>query len=194
MNITESTTPEAFVCPWWLIHSFDNPLRRLVQDPVRILQDLVHTGDCCLDVGCGYGYFTIPLAQMVGPSGSVVAVDVQSKMLEGMKRRAKKKEVLSRIRARQADASGLHVEGVFDFALAFWMLHEVPDQESLLGEIYGVLKSGGQLLLVEPQIHVDSRGFLRTVGLAEKVGFARALEPRIFFSRTLLMSKPPAGA
>lgn len=104
-----------------------------------------------------------------------------------------KEEVLSRIRIRQADASGLHVEDVVDFALAFWMLHEVPDQQALLGEIFGVLRSGGQLLLVEPKVHVDSPGFLRTAGLAEKVGFARVLEPRIFFSRSLLMSKPLAG-
>ena len=193
MKIKESTAPETFVCPWWLIHSFDNPLRRLAQNPERILQNLIHPGDCCLDVGCGYGYFTIPLAKMVGPSGTVVAVDVQSEMLEGMRRRAKREVVLSRIRARQADASGLHVEGMFDFALAFWMLHEVPDQGALLGEIYGALKPGGQLLLAEPKVHVDSLAFLRTVRLAEQVGFARVLEQRIFFSRSLLMSKVVTG-
>ncbi len=48
------------VCPWWLCRSFDNPLRRLFQDPERILRPHVKPGFTVIDVGPGMGYFTIP--------------------------------------------------------------------------------------------------------------------------------------
>ena len=82
-------SPKSHVCPWWLIRTFDNFVRRFLQKPERILQDIVRPGDACLDVGCGIGYFTIPMAGMVGPSGSVTAVDLQPEMLAGVRRRAK---------------------------------------------------------------------------------------------------------
>ena len=183
-----------FVCPWWLIRTFDNPLRFVLQKPERILRELVHPGDRCLDVGCGYGYFTIPMARLVGPTGSVVAVDLQPEMLKGVRRRAERENLSSRIVVHQADASGLHLDGAFDCALAFWMMHEVQDQKSMLVEICVALKLGARFLLSEPRLHVNQRSFDRTVGLAEGVGFDRLSQPRIFFSRSLLMSKEEAPA
>jgi ubiquinone/menaquinone biosynthesis C-methylase UbiE len=44
--------------------------------------------------GPGMGFFTIPLARLVGPSGRVIAVDLQPKMIESLKRRASKAGVL----------------------------------------------------------------------------------------------------
>jgi len=175
------------VCPWWLIHTFDNPLRRLVQKPERILRDIVRPGDACLDLGCGIGYFTIPLAGLVGPSGSVTAVDLQPEMLVGLRRRAEKAGLLSRIRPHQADASGLPFEAAFDFALAFWMAHEVPDQGSLFHQIRTALKPGGRFLLVEPKFHVRQAAFEKTVGLAEKTGFTKVKPLDISFSRAVLL-------
>jgi ubiquinone/menaquinone biosynthesis C-methylase UbiE len=175
------------VCPWWLIHTFDNPLRRLVQKPERILQDIVHPGDVCLDLGCGIGYFTIPMAGIVGPSGTVTAADLQPEMLAGVKRRAEKSGLSSRIRLHQADASGLHFEAASDFALAFWMVHEVPDQGSLLQQIRAALKPGGRFLLVEPKVHVRPAAFVRTVSLAEKTGLTKVKPLNVFFSRAVLM-------
>ncbi len=55
------------VCPWWLCPTFDNPLRRLIHNPDRILAGLVRPGEIALDLGCGMGYFSIPLARLVGP-------------------------------------------------------------------------------------------------------------------------------
>jgi len=180
---------DTFVCPWWLIRSFDNPLRRLVQPPEPILRDLVRAGDRCLDVGCGIGYFTIPMARLVGSAGTVVAVDLQTEMLEGVKRRATKQGLESRIVTRQATVSGLGVRGPFDFVLAFWMLHEVPDQQAMLMELHGLLKVQGRLLIAEPKMHVGAVSFNRTVEVAERIGFDRISEPKIFFSRSVVMEK-----
>ena len=64
-------------CPWWFLFTFDNPFRRLFQDPVIILGPYLKPGDAAVDIGCGMGYFTLPLARLVGSSGYVIAVDLQ---------------------------------------------------------------------------------------------------------------------
>lgn len=177
------------VCPWWLIRGFDNPFRRILQNPERILQEILQPGDNCLDLGCGIGFFAIPMARLVGPSGRVTAVDLQPEMLAGVKRRAEKAGVMSRVRLHLVDSAGLHLEDLFDFVLAFWMMHEVPDQKRMIKEIRGVLRGGGLFLLVEPKWHVKEAVFRRTVGIAKKAGFAQVREPRIFFSHAILMIK-----
>ncbi len=81
----DKLTGQKFVCPWWLCFTFDNPLRKLLHDPEAILRPYVHEGDRVIDIGPGMGYFTIPLAQLVGAQGRVTAIDIQSKCLPYMK-------------------------------------------------------------------------------------------------------------
>jgi len=45
-------------------------------------------GDRVVDIGCGMGYFTIPMAKLVQKKGKVIAVDMQFKMLSGLWKRA----------------------------------------------------------------------------------------------------------
>jgi len=82
-----------------------------------------------VEPGPGMGFFTLELARLVGPSGRVIAVDVQPKMLAELRRRAAKAGVLDRIEARQGpgDRMGLNdLNGQADFALAFAVVHELP--------------------------------------------------------------------
>lgn len=180
---------ESHTCPWWFIGSFDNPLRRLVQQPERILDGLVREGQTVLDVGPGMGFFTIPLARMVGESGMVVAADLQPQMLAGLRRRAERAGVLSRVKTHLAQPERIGATGSFDFALAFWMLHEVRDTGAFLGEIYGLLKPGAKLLLVEPVIHVSEGRFGEEVQIATQQGFTASQGPLVRFSRSVLLSK-----
>ncbi|MHB8055658.1 MAG: hypothetical protein ACYDH3_10480 [Candidatus Aminicenantales bacterium] len=57
------------ICPWWLCFTFDNPLRRLILKPEKILRPYLREGDRAIDVGSGMGTFTIPLAKLVGSRG-----------------------------------------------------------------------------------------------------------------------------
>ena len=84
-------------CPWWFIHSFDNPFRELIHDPEKILAPYVGGGDTVLDVGCGMGYFSMGLAKLVGNDGKVICADVQEKMLSGLVKRAKMNHLDSKI-------------------------------------------------------------------------------------------------
>ena len=187
MSPSACRSSHTHVCPWWFIRAFDNPLRRLVQKPEAILQGLVKVGNTCLDVGCGFGYFTIPMARMVGDSGSVIAADVQAEMLAGVRRRAEKADVMSRIRLVRVEGPALQLDDAIDFALAFWMMHEVPDREAMLGSIRRVLGPSGRFLLVEPKWHVREAAFRREVATAESVGFVSVSEPRISLSHAVLM-------
>jgi len=178
------------VCPWWLVWTFDNPLRRMIHDPELLLGELVPPGGTAVDVGCGIGYFTVPLAGLVGPAGRVVAVDLQEEMLAGVLRRAERAGVAGRIQLRRCTPERLGIEGPADLVLAFWMVHEVPDRTRFLGEVAALLRPGGRLLLAEPVLHVAAGEVEATVALAQAAGLLLESRPRIAFSRSALLRRP----
>ncbi|MDA8126147.1 MAG: methyltransferase domain-containing protein [Deltaproteobacteria bacterium] len=182
------------VCPWWLCRSFDNPLRRLIHDPERMLSPFIRPGLTVVDIGCGMGYFTIGLARLVGPEGRVIAVDLQPQMLAALGRRADQAGLADRIVPRLARPDSLEVAARADFALAFWMAHEVPDKRRFFGEIFRFLKLGGSLLLCEPKFHVTGKAFAETAALCREAGFLPETEPSIALSRASLMRKDSAAA
>ena len=88
------------VCPAWLGYFLASPLRRIIHPPQTILAPYVKEGMTVLDIGCGMGFFSIPLARMVGARGKVICVDMQEKMLKGLEKRAQRASVSTRIEAR----------------------------------------------------------------------------------------------
>jgi ubiquinone/menaquinone biosynthesis C-methylase UbiE len=176
------------VCPWWLCFTFDNLIRKLFHNPEKILAPYVHEGDTVLDVGPGMGYFSISLARMVGDKGKVIAADVQAQMLAGLRKRAEKQGLEGRIVPHLCMADSIGIREPIDFVLAFWMVHEVPDQNKLFLELKLILKPEGKLLLAEPTIHVTRPMFEETLKRAEGAGFTVTEAPKIFMSRTALLS------
>ncbi len=174
------------VCPWWLSWTFDNPLRRFLHPPDRIARMVASPGRTVMDVGCGMGYFSIPLAREVGEHGRVIALDVQERMLEGLRARAERSGVEGVVRPRLSTGRRFATRGSADGALAFWMLHEVPDRTGLLRQLRAAIATGGRLLVVEPVIHVSRREFEQTVSAARGAGFRVVARPRIFMSRAVL--------
>ena len=65
------------VCPAWLDHLLACPLRRLIHDPEAILRPYLAPCMTVLEIGPGMGFFTVPMASMIGPSGRIVCVDVE---------------------------------------------------------------------------------------------------------------------
>lgn len=177
------------VCPWWGGYFIDNPLRRLLHDPKKIVGPYVKPGMTVMDIGCGMGFCSISMAKMVGDNGRVIAVDFQQKMLDVLRRRAEKAGVADRITTHKCEQDRLGIEAHADFALAFMMVHEVPDQPRLLAEIYACLKPGGKLLVAEPKIHVPGPAFKQTVATAEELGFRVAEEPPVRWCRAVVLQK-----
>ena len=75
-----------------------------------------------------------------------------------------------------------------DFILAFWMVHEVPNQRTLLTEIRNLLKPDGLFLLSEPIIHVPKKLFLRTLQIADELGFVIRENPKIRLSHSAILT------
>ena len=135
------------VCPWQLAPIIDNRLRPLVHNPEKIFAPYVTRGMTVLDVGCGAGFASLGLARLVGEEGLVIAADLQSKMLRMVKERAIKAGLSERIRIHLCSPERIGVREELDFAVAFFMMHEVPDVRAFLEEIYVLLKTGVGFLL-----------------------------------------------
>ena len=180
------------VCPWWLGYFLASPIRRLMQDPEKILSAYVKPQMWVLEIGPGMGFFTLPLAKLVGERGQIVCVDLQSKMIEGLLKRANKARLSGRITARTCTSSSLQIDdlsGKFDFALAFAVVHKVPDTKTLFSEIHASLKKGGRLLVSEPTGHVTEEGFHTTLSIAQSMGFSVSDSPTILRSLSSLLVK-----
>jgi ubiquinone/menaquinone biosynthesis C-methylase UbiE len=151
-----------------------NPFRKLLENPEKLLRQLVWEGMTILEPGCGMGYFTLPLARMVGPQGKVVAAEIQDKMLSVLARRALKAGLLERIELRKIKKNELGVEDLsnqVDLAIAIHMVHEVPDQSVFFKAVWDTLKTGGKLYVLEPRGHISQHEFEKTIGTATGVGF-----------------------
>ena len=85
-------------------------------------------------------YFSIAMAKMVGEFGKVIAVDVQEEMLQILRKKAAQQGLESRIVTHKSDPDRIGISEKVDFALAFYMVHEVPNAEAFLMEIVSLLK------------------------------------------------------
>lgn len=179
------------ICPWWIGYLLASPVRRWFgQDPVKILSPYVREGMTVLEPGPGMGFFTIPLARLVGASGKVIAIDVQPKMIDELKRRAAKVNLFERIDARVAPAETMglsDLEGRVDFTLAFAMVHEFPDATHFFSEVARASKSQARMLLAEPRGHVDRSQFAAELFAAAAAGFSTADRPKIARSVSALL-------
>jgi ubiquinone/menaquinone biosynthesis C-methylase UbiE len=134
----------------------------------------------------------LPLARLVGTEGKVLAVDSQAGMIKRLSRKAKRTGLLGRLEPRLCTSDSLELddyEAQVDFALAFAVVHEVPDASNLFREILCVLKPAGRLLLAEPRGHVSEADFEATITAAETAGFNSLSHPGIRRSRTVLLEK-----
>lgn len=175
------------VCPVERAGGLDNRFRAFLQNPRRILLPYVREGMSVLDAGCGPGFFTVEMARLVGPSGRVYACDLQEGMLARVRGKVEGTGLASRIVLHKCSSSRIGLSERVDFALAFYMLHELPDQRAFFLEVLSLLRPDGRLLVVEPPFHVSKASFAASIGLALDVGFSSHECPGVAFSRTALL-------
>jgi ubiquinone/menaquinone biosynthesis C-methylase UbiE len=177
------------VCPVERAGGLDSKIRRWVQDPQKILGPYIKEGMTVLDLGCGPGFFSMDLAQMVGRSGRVIASDLQDGMLDKLRDKIHGTELADRIIFHKCEEYKIGVSTPVDFVLAFYMVHEVPDQELFFTELGAILKLSGQILIAEPLFHVSKKAFAETIRKAREAGFIPVKEPKIFLSKAVIMKK-----
>ena len=174
------------VCPWWMAYTFDNPFRHLFHKPERLLSPYVQEGMTVMDIGCGMGFFSIGMAMLVGDGGRVVSVDIQQKMLDVLKKRARKAGLLNRIYLVKCEPGAVNVDMKADFILCFWMVHEVPDNAAFFRQLHRHINPNGNLLIAEPKNHVSDADFEETLRLVQKSGFKLLDHPKISMSKAAI--------
>jgi len=169
-----------------------SPLRRLLHNPERILSALVTPGMTVLEVGPAMGFFTLPLAIMVGPTGRIVCVDVQARMLRALMKRARAAQLADRILPRVCEPTALGLDdfsGRIDFAVAFAVVHEMPDPPRFFADLARLLRPGARCLVAEPKGHVPAPAFEATLAAAKGAGLGLGGRPMIRRCRTAVLQK-----
>ncbi|MEN6292082.1 MAG: class I SAM-dependent methyltransferase [Methanobacterium sp.] len=187
-NIANKSTD---VCPYQRAWALDNWARRLLQNPYKIVGKYIKEGQVVMDLGCGPGFFSLAMANLVGEKGKVISVDIQDEMLQLVKRKSERQGLSSRVVLHKAQPEKLGISEIVDFALAFYMVHEVPDKRNFLSEVASHLKPDGRFLIVEPKFHVSESNFESTLELARSVGLEQVSKPKFSFDRAVLLKLAP---
>ena len=107
-------------------------------------------GDKVLDLGCGIGGATFPIADDTGPTGLVVGIDISSAMIEVANRRARNRPEFE---FRIADAGAIpYPDGFFDAARTERLFLYLPNRLAVIGEMKRVVKTGGRVCLIDTDI------------------------------------------
>jgi ubiquinone/menaquinone biosynthesis C-methylase UbiE len=180
------------VCPVWVGYLLSNPIRKLFHDPDKILGPYIKEGMTVLDVGCAMGFFSLPVANMVGSNGKVVCVDIQKEMIQKLEKRALKAGLINRIETRLCNEKSLNIDelkGKVDFAFAIAVVHETSDASAFFSQIYQSLKPGHKFLVIEPGFHVSAESFEKTISIAQANGFIISNKLKNKNSRIVVLQK-----
>ena len=110
-------------------------------------------GDDVLDLGCGTGKQSIPLAEFVGPSGTMTSVDLSPEALATVKARGESVGVDAWLRLIQSDLDDVPTilsGAAFDRALASYSLYYAQNRQALLEFLFGAVRPGGSLFFCGP--------------------------------------------
>lgn len=185
---TENEEISSKTCPVEYAGGLDNRIRRFLQNPRKLLGPFISEGMTVLDLGCGPGFFSIEIAKMLNDSGKVIAADLQKGMLDIVVRKIKGTELEQRIEIHKCESTKIGVTEKVDFVLLFYVIHEMTNQDKLLEELKSILKPGGKIYIIEPKFHVSKRSFEEMTDSIKKLGFEIIGSPKVFFSRTVLLS------
>lgn len=164
---------EQHVCPVWVGRLLASPVRKIFQNPNKILSNYVKPGMKVLEVGPALGFFSIPMAKKVGKEGKIYCVDIQKEMLNKLEQRAIKAEVYQQVETRLSNSESFGINDLndkIDFAFLFAVVHEIPDKRMLFTQVCKSLKPGAKVYFAEPKGHVSTEQFDDSCNIARQSG------------------------
>ncbi|MDD5362079.1 MAG: methyltransferase domain-containing protein [Ignavibacteria bacterium] len=175
------------VCPVELAGSLDSKFRKIFQNPKKILKPFIKEGMTVFELGSGPGFFTKSISELAGPTGKVIAADLQEGMLEIVKAKTEHSELKDRIQTHLCKSDTIDFFERVDFVFAFYVVHEIPDKERLFAELKLILKPGGRMLIIEPPFHVPKHDFRKMLDILVGKGFRVIDSPKFFPNRVVYL-------
>jgi len=128
----------------------ERPNREDVQMSPEIMKSLVfRPGERVADIGAGTGYFTFPIAEAVGPTGVVWALDIAPEMIEALESRTKARKVAN-LKVRKVPSDDPQIEpGSLDTILMIEAIHYVKNRTTYARKLLPGLAPGGRLVIID---------------------------------------------
>ena len=177
------------ICPVERAGMLESSLRKWMTKPTEIVKTYITQGMTVLDFGCGPGVFTLEIAKQLNGNGKIIAADIQQGMLDILKDKIKGKEIEQHIELHKCTEQRLGIKEQVDFILAFYVIHEVPDQKALFEELATIIKPDGKMLIVEPKFHVTGKEFDEMLLLLTQLNWVVQQKKHNFFSHIATLKR-----
>jgi len=180
-------------CPAWLswMVEMDNPFTKVNRAESIIRHLDISPNMDILDIGCGPGRLTIPIAKLL-TDGKIVAMDMQQSMLDKVRKKADRLNLknISYLNAKLEEGNNQLADNQFDRILLVTVLGEIPDHDSAFQAIYQTLKPGGLLSVTEIIFDPHFQRQKSVLKLAQKQGFQQQAIFGNYIAYTMHLQKP----
>jgi ubiquinone/menaquinone biosynthesis C-methylase UbiE len=175
-----------FVCPSWLSFILYNPVRKLLTDRHKVLEESgIGADSVVLEIGAGNGFFTEILVTL---ARKVIAVELQEGMVRKLKKRVAPRP--GRMEVVMGDISSAPAgENIADVCLLYYSFHEVGDKSGAVANICKMLKKGGVIAIYEPSLEVGEKDLKVTISMFESEGCKLQLAGKGLFTRFARLTK-----
>jgi len=182
-----------FPAPACIGRFLDSKYRMRVQPPDQLIERAgITEGMKILDLGCGSGAFTVPMAQAVGPEGKVYALDIQPAMLAQLASKLDRPQNsdVGNIVLIIASAHELpFADNSLDAVVMTTVLQETPHPSETLQEVRRILRAGGILAVTELFMDPDYPLKSTTIKLGQRAGFTLSEASGNFWNYTVRFTK-----